>query len=83
MVGTTYAYSIYSPLLESRLGYSQTDLEIVASVGNTGFNMSLVAGFIFQAFGLHATVLLGACLIFVGTWNLHEISSSTQMLIDD
>ncbi len=66
MVGTTYAYSIYSPLLESRLGYSQTDLEIVASVGNTGLYLSLVGGFLFQTVGLHATVLLGACLIFVG-----------------
>jgi sugar phosphate permease len=66
IVGTTYAYSIYSSLLKEKLGFSEEDLYVIASVGNTGLYMSLLGGFILEWCGLHFVVGLGACLICAG-----------------
>lgn len=66
VVGTTYAYSVYSSLLETNLGFSQTNLDVVASVGNTGLYLSIIAGLILESYGVHTVVRLGAFLIFIG-----------------
>jgi predicted MFS family arabinose efflux permease len=67
IVGTTYAYSVYSSLLEQDLGFSDEDLYIIASVGNTGLYMSLFGGLILEYCGLYCVVGIGAFLIFAGT----------------
>lgn len=36
VAGTTYAFSVYSQLLRSRLGYSEDALDFIASIGNNG-----------------------------------------------
>lgn len=66
VVGTTYAFGVYSELLKDNLGFSQSGLDIIASVGNTGLYLSLVAGFILETYGLKVTVIGGGFLIFFG-----------------
>ena len=66
VVGTTYAFGVYSNLLKENLGFSQEDIDIVASVGNTGLYMSLFAGLILENFGLKILIWLGGFLIFSG-----------------
>lgn len=66
VVGTAYAYGVYSNLLKLNLGFSQNGLDIVASVGNTGLYLSLIAGLILDNFGLQAVVCGGGFLIFIG-----------------
>jgi hypothetical protein len=52
--------------LIDNLGFSQTGVDIVASVGNTGFFMYLMVGFGIEIFGLQAVVRAGGCFIFIG-----------------
>ena len=66
VVGTTYAFGVYSDLLQSKLGFSQNGLDVIASVGNTGLYLSLLGGVLLERFGLHAVVYLGGFLIFIG-----------------
>ena len=66
VAGTTYAYGIYSSLLQEKLGFSQHGLDIVASVGNTGLYMSFVAGLALERFGLQVVVCGGGFLILLG-----------------
>jgi MFS family permease len=66
VAGTTYAFGVYSGLLKSNLGFSQSGIEIIASVGNTGLYLSLVGGILLDRFGLHFVVYLGGFLIFIG-----------------
>lgn len=59
--------SVYdSKLLEANLNFTQTNIDVVASVGNTGLYLSLVAGFILEAKGIKFLIRLGALLIFTG-----------------
>ena len=66
VVGTTYAFGVYSNLLKENLGFSQDDIDIVASVGNTGLYLSLIAGLILESYGLRVLICLGGFLIFAG-----------------
>ena len=66
VVGTTYAFGVYSNLLKSNLGFSQNGIDIIASVGNTGLYLSLLGGVLLDRFGLHFVVYLGGFLIFIG-----------------
>jgi MFS family permease len=66
IVGTTYAYGVYSELLKTNLGFSQNGLDIIASVGNTGLYLSLIAGLLLENFGLKFVVMGGGFLIFIG-----------------
>lgn len=66
VAGTTYAYGVYSSLLQEKLGFSQHGLDVVASVGNTGLYLSFVAGLALERFGLQFVVCGGGLLIFIG-----------------
>ena len=66
IVGTTYAYGVYSELLRENLGFSQHGLDVVASVGNTGLYLSLLAGLALERFGLQVVIRGGGFLIFIG-----------------
>jgi hypothetical protein len=65
-VGTTYAFGAYSDLLKINLGFSQSELDIIASFGNTGLYLSILGGLLLERFGIHIVVNLGCFLIFVG-----------------
>src|SRR4051794_37827382 len=64
VAGTTYAYAIYSELLSDKLGYSQSSLDIIASIGTTGLYLSLLAGFTIERIGFRSVVLSGCAFIF-------------------
>ncbi len=66
VAGTTYAFAIYSQLLKNNLGYSQSSLDLIASIGTMGLYLSLLAGFAIEKFGFRAVVQFGGMLIFVG-----------------
>lgn len=48
------------------LGFSQVEIELIASVGNTGVYLSLLVGFALEYFGLQTVVFAGSMFIFVG-----------------
>ena len=66
VAGTTYAFGVYSSLLKSRLGYSQESLDIIASIGNTGLYLSIIAGLLLEMFGLKFVVTLGGTFLCIG-----------------
>jgi hypothetical protein len=45
VVGTTYAFGVYSQLLRSELGYTQDSLDFIASVGNNGYFLEYICKF--------------------------------------
>jgi hypothetical protein len=65
-VGTTYAFGIFSALLRSYLGYSQDALDLIASIGNNGLYLSLVAGLLIERLGFKVVIRTGGFCIFVG-----------------
>lgn len=66
VVGTTYAFGVYSQFLKDDLGFSQEDLDIVASIGNMGLYLSLLAGLLLEYCGLRFVVIGGGFLVFIG-----------------
>eukprot|EP01038_Epipyxis_sp_PR26KG_P010379 gene10379-13942_t len=64
--GITYAFGVYSEILKLKLGFSQSGLETVASIGNSGLYLSLFTGFALEKFGFRVVVLYGGIFIFVG-----------------
>ena len=66
VVGCTYAYGSFSPLLQSKLGYEQQTLDLIASVGNTGLYFSFMVGVATERLGFKTVVFVGGILIFTG-----------------
>lgn len=69
--GSSYAFSLYSNQLKANLGYDQSSIETVGSLGNIGLYLSIVAGLCFDGLGPTLTGLIGATLCCVGyalTW---------------
>ncbi len=66
VVGTGYAFGIMASLLENNLRYSQTQLDTLASIGNTGMYMSLMCGVLVEKYGFKKVISTGSCMIFVG-----------------
>ena len=63
LAGSAYAFGIFSPLLSKNLGYTAKTLDLIASIANIG---SIFVGFGIDAYGIHAVVKFGGCLIFIG-----------------
>lgn len=66
VVGTTFAFGIFSALLKTYLDYSQDELDLIASIGNNGLYLSLVAGLLIERLGFQTVVRIGGSLIFIG-----------------
>jgi len=71
--GTAYAFGVFSVLLQSRLGYSQHSLRVIASVGNAGLYLSFFAGAAVDRVGFRSVVQFGACCISLGYLYLYCI----------
>jgi hypothetical protein len=70
VAGTTYAFGILGSLLKNNLAYSQSQLDLIASIGNTGLYLSLLSGFAFERYGFMTVIIFGSCCIFVGFFYL-------------
>lgn len=69
--GSSYAFSLYSNQLKANLGYDQSSIETVGSLGNIGLYLSIVSGLCFDSLGPKLTGIIGATLCCVGyalTW---------------
>jgi hypothetical protein len=66
VAGITYAFGVYSLLLKTKLGFSQSSLDYIASAGNSGLYLSIISGALLQSFGLRFVIYLGSSLIFIG-----------------
>jgi MFS family permease len=67
VAGTLYAFSAYGPELKVKLGYSQTDINTVSSVGDLGLYFGgLPMGAICDFFGAQVTYSLSGVLGFLG-----------------
>lgn len=66
VAGTTYAFAIYSKLLQENLGYTTESCDMIASIGTTGLYLSLLAGLAIEKFGFKLVVYYGGVFIFVG-----------------
>lgn len=66
VAGTVYAFNIYGELMKSELGYSQSMLSVIASVGNSGNFFALLIGFGIERYGSKLTMYFGSTCVFVG-----------------
>jgi MFS family permease len=85
VAGTTYAYGIFSVLMRMYLGYDQDQLDLIASIGNNGLYLSLVAGFLIERLGFKRVIRIGGLFIFIGFFYIwlavKEFISSSQSTI--
>ncbi len=66
MGGGVYAFGVYAPLLRSRFGYSQAQVQLVGTVGNVGAWLLLPAGYSFDRHGPVTGIFVGSGLVFSG-----------------
>ena len=66
VVGTPYAFGIFSLIFRHNLGYNQLDLSIVSSCGSTGLYTGVICGLGIERYGPVRILQCGACLIFLG-----------------
>lgn len=64
--GCTYAFGVFSSLLQAKLALKQKSLDLMASVGNLGLYLSLFVGFAVERFGFRRVILFGGLLVFGG-----------------
>eukprot|EP00039_Didymoeca_costata_P020084 m.340008 g.340008 ORF g.340008 m.340008 type:complete len:515 (-) comp19079_c0_seq1:2907-4451(-) len=73
--GTSYAYSVYSGYIKNSTGFSQKEINSIASVGNVGLYLALIAGIVFDKYGPIVTISTGVVLLTSGyllMWNASE-----------
>lgn len=64
--GSSYAFSLYANDLKSSLNLTQTELQTVASVGDAGLYLTILAGVAFDALGPVFAAVVGALLSGAG-----------------
>lgn len=66
VVGTPYAFGIFSMIFRQNLDYSQLDLSIVSSCGSTGLYTGVLVGLAIERYGPVIVLRVGAMFIFLG-----------------
>lgn len=64
--GTSYAFGVYSDQIKNITGFSQDQVQTVASVGNVGLYFAIVAGVVFDLYGPRRTLIIGGILSVSG-----------------
>lgn len=64
--GTSYAFSVYSDQLKNTTGFTQKQMNSIASIGNVGLYLAIVAGVVFDKKGPKPTLLTGVILSTLG-----------------
>lgn len=64
--GTSYAFGTYSNQLRTDLGYTQEEIQTVASIGNIGLYFAVVAGIVYDRYGPKPCIVIGAVLSLGG-----------------
>lgn len=80
IVGITYAFGVFSKLIKSKLGFSESDISLIASVGNTGLYLSVFPAMLMDKYGTKYIIRCGDCLICIGVI-ISRQSISTDILI--
>jgi len=60
--GSSYAFGVYSDQLKNITGFSQDEIQTVASIGNVGLYFAVIAGVVFDKKGPFITILVGFIL---------------------
>eukprot|EP00035_Acanthoeca_spectabilis_P007474 m.137238 g.137238 ORF g.137238 m.137238 type:complete len:129 (-) comp13969_c1_seq7:2732-3118(-) len=64
--GASYAFGVYSDQLKNITGFSQDEIQTVASTGNIGLYFALIAGIVFDNVGPVTTLTIGIVLSTAG-----------------
>eukprot|EP01137_Pigoraptor_chileana_P016980 Opistho-2@74360 len=64
--GTIYAYNAFADELKKRMDYSQSQAELIVSIGNIGICIGAPAGMFMDRYGPRRTAAVGAVLSFLG-----------------
>ena len=64
--GSSYCFSLYSPLLKSSQSYSQSTLESVAFFKDLGANVGVLSGLLYSSHGPRSVLAAGAVQCFGG-----------------
>ena len=73
----SYAFGVFSDSLQARLGLTQGELDLLASLGGSGLWVgSVFAGLLGERFGFRALVLVGCALTGSGFGSLYLVRTS-------
>ena len=80
IAGTVYGFGVISPALKNRLNLSQTQVNIVATMGNFGVYVSIVPGIFNNHYGPMKTIIIGTVLSTCG-WTLLTLITTQSLNI--
>mmetsp|Transcript_36624 Transcript_36624/g.57180 ORF Transcript_36624/g.57180 Transcript_36624/m.57180 type:complete len:563 (-) Transcript_36624:1138-2826(-) len=77
VAATAYAFGVYSEGLQDALGFSQGEIDYIASVGETGLYLAVFCGVFMGYVGPRITIIVGAALVFLGFQYLYLATTNS------
>eukprot|EP01091_Cochliopodium_minus_P018499 TRINITY_DN7523_c0_g1_i1.p1 TRINITY_DN7523_c0_g1~~TRINITY_DN7523_c0_g1_i1.p1 ORF type:complete len:482 (-),score=105.48 TRINITY_DN7523_c0_g1_i1:62-1507(-) len=77
--GLQYIFGVFAPQLKTIFNYSQTEINLIGTLGNFGIYLAILPGIMFDKFGPRTTLIMGAALLLIG-YALVWLAADTQFV---
>ncbi|ETO10391.1 hypothetical protein RFI_26989 [Reticulomyxa filosa] len=73
--GTAYAFGLISDTMKDRLSFTQTEVNVIATLGNFGLYLSIIPGLFINRHGTFKAVWTGTSLVCIGWLFLYAFTA--------